>query len=49
MEEKNPIYAAPLAEIIELSTEGATILYSGGNQSEKFVIGSESYDDNDFS
>ena len=48
MKDKSHIYVAPLAEIIELCPEGVSIMHSGGTESEKFVIGSKSYNDSDF-
>lgn len=50
MEKKaKQLYESPAAEIFEVASEGAVIMVSGGNKSEKFTVGQNNqYDDDDF-
>ena len=42
------LYEAPVTETYGLTPEGAVLTFSGGNRGEKFEVGEEEYDDNDF-
>ena len=49
MEQNKQLYESPAAEILEVASEGAVIMISGRNQSEKFTVGqTNQYGDSDF-